>query len=88
MALSNRGIFLRIKRVSQFEDSDIKHIKERIADTHDLQAEISLEGERFSEAVTEDTTVDFPLPPSFSSTALSFLRYRTRARSKTSYYRR
>ncbi|KAJ5969834.1 hypothetical protein N7501_006082 [Penicillium viridicatum] len=37
--------------------SDIKHIKERIADTHDLQAEISLEAERFSEAVTDLRTV-------------------------------
>ncbi|KAJ5496373.1 hypothetical protein N7463_008360 [Penicillium fimorum] len=37
--------------------SDIKHIRERIADTHDLQAEISLEAERFSEAVTDLRTV-------------------------------
>lgn len=34
-----------------------KHIKERIADTHDLQAEISLEGERFSDAVADLRTV-------------------------------
>ena len=32
---------------------DVKQVKERLADTHDLQAEISLEGERFSNA-TED----------------------------------
>ncbi|KAJ5177492.1 uncharacterized protein N7500_000191 [Penicillium coprophilum] len=37
--------------------SDIKHIRERIADTHDLQAEISLEAERFNEAVTDLRTV-------------------------------
>lgn len=33
--------------------ADVKHIKERLADTYDLQAEISLEGERFSDAVTD-----------------------------------
>ncbi|KAJ5724880.1 hypothetical protein N7493_006608 [Penicillium malachiteum] len=32
---------------------DLKHIKERLADTYDLQAEISLEAERFSDAVTD-----------------------------------
>ncbi|KAJ5291143.1 hypothetical protein N7478_000394 [Penicillium angulare] len=32
---------------------ELKHIKERLADTYDLQAEISLEGERFSDAVTD-----------------------------------
>ncbi|KAJ5121201.1 uncharacterized protein N7515_009162 [Penicillium bovifimosum] len=37
--------------------NDIKHIKERLADTHDLQAEISLEGERFNDAVTDLRTV-------------------------------
>lgn len=31
----------------------IRHLKERLADTHDLQAEISLEGERFSDAVED-----------------------------------
>ncbi|KAJ5269848.1 hypothetical protein N7505_005606 [Penicillium chrysogenum] len=45
------------KGKSTVMSSDIKHIKERIADTHDLQAEISLEGERFSEAVTDLRTV-------------------------------
>ncbi|KAI9836825.1 MAG: hypothetical protein M1819_000990 [Sarea resinae] len=30
-----------------------KHIKERLADTHDLQAEISLENERFTDAITD-----------------------------------
>lgn len=45
------------KGKSTVVSSDIKHIKERIADTHDLQAEISLEGERFSEAVTDLRTV-------------------------------
>lgn len=35
-------------------DSQIaKQLKERLADTHDLQAEISLEGERFPEAVLD-----------------------------------
>lgn len=33
--------------------ADIRHIKERLADTHDLQAEISLEAERFLDAVTD-----------------------------------
>lgn len=33
--------------------TDMKHIKERLADTYDLQAEISLEAERFSDAVTD-----------------------------------
>ena len=32
---------------------DIKHLKERLADVHDLQAEISLEGEQFLEAVDD-----------------------------------
>ena len=31
----------------------IKQVKERLADTHDLQAEISLEGERFPDAVAD-----------------------------------
>ncbi|OQE44590.1 hypothetical protein PENCOP_c002G03644 [Penicillium coprophilum] len=56
---------LYLKKLSAAEESDggkgkstvlstdIKHIRERIADTHDLQAEISLEAERFSEAVTD-----------------------------------
>jgi HAT1-interacting factor 1 len=33
--------------------ADVKHIKERLADTYDLQAEISLEAERFKDAVTD-----------------------------------
>ncbi|KAJ5757839.1 uncharacterized protein N7511_006533 [Penicillium nucicola] len=37
--------------------TDAKNIKERLADTHDLQAEISLEAERFSDAVTDLRTV-------------------------------
>lgn len=32
---------------------DLKHVKERLADTYDLQAEISLEAERFKDAVTD-----------------------------------
>ncbi|KAJ9484202.1 hypothetical protein VN97_g9178 [Penicillium thymicola] len=60
---------LYLKKLSAAEENDggkgkstvvssgIKHIKERIADTHDLQAEISLEAERFSEAVTDLRTV-------------------------------
>jgi HAT1-interacting factor 1 len=35
------------------QPADVKHIKERLADTYDLQAEISLEGERFSDAVND-----------------------------------
>jgi len=33
--------------------SDVKQLKERLADTYDLQAEISLEGERFLDAVMD-----------------------------------
>ncbi|KAJ6113741.1 hypothetical protein N7523_007058 [Penicillium sp. IBT 18751x] len=33
--------------------ANVRHIKERLADTYDLQAEISLEAERFSDAVTD-----------------------------------
>lgn len=33
--------------------SEVHKIKERLADTHDLQAEISLEGERFLDAVSD-----------------------------------
>lgn len=33
--------------------ADLRHIKERLADTYDLQAEISLEAERFTDAVTD-----------------------------------
>ncbi|RAL05039.1 SHNi-TPR domain-containing protein [Aspergillus ibericus CBS 121593] len=32
---------------------DLKHVRERLADTYDLQAEISLEAERFLDAVTD-----------------------------------
>lgn len=35
------------------DDSQIGKIKERLADTHDLQAEISLEGEKFPSAVMD-----------------------------------
>ncbi|KZF20097.1 hypothetical protein L228DRAFT_270850 [Xylona heveae TC161] len=35
------------------ESEEVKQIKERLADTHDLQAEISLENERFTDAVTD-----------------------------------
>jgi HAT1-interacting factor 1 len=31
----------------------MRHLKERLADTHDLQAEISLENERFDDAITD-----------------------------------
>jgi HAT1-interacting factor 1 len=37
--------------------TDTKHLMERLADTHDLQAEISLEAERFSDAVADLRTV-------------------------------
>ncbi|KAJ5563198.1 hypothetical protein N7535_008362 [Penicillium sp. DV-2018c] len=47
----------RGKGKSTAVSSEIKHIKERLADTHDLQAEISLEGERFNDAVTDLRTV-------------------------------
>lgn len=35
------------------DSEDMQQLKERLADTHDLQAEISLEGERFPNAVTD-----------------------------------
>lgn len=56
---------LYVKKVDAAEESnnakgksaelpaDLRHIKERLADTYDLQAEISLEAERFSDAVTD-----------------------------------
>lgn len=34
------------KDVSEGDSSMVRHVKERLADTHDLLAEISLEGER------------------------------------------
>ena len=40
----------------------LSNLKERLADTHDLQAEISLEGERFSQAVDDlQTALDLKL---------------------------
>ena len=41
------------KGKTTMESEDVKQIKERLADTHDLQAEISLEGERFPIAVED-----------------------------------
>ncbi|TKA26968.1 hypothetical protein B0A50_05159 [Salinomyces thailandicus] len=35
------------------EQSEVRHLKERLADTHDLQAEISLENERFADAIND-----------------------------------
>lgn len=35
------------------EDPDIRQLRERLADTHDLQADISLENERFQDAVND-----------------------------------
>ncbi|KAI9820445.1 MAG: hypothetical protein M1832_003778 [Thelocarpon impressellum] len=35
------------------DSPQLKHVKERLADTHDLLAEISLEGEKFPSAVTD-----------------------------------
>jgi len=35
------------------EKSPLKHVKERLADTHDLQAEIALENERFTDAIPD-----------------------------------
>lgn len=57
---------LLLKRIAQEEENEqnrgrpetngsetIRQLKERLADTHDLQAEISLEGERFPNAVDD-----------------------------------
>ncbi|KAI7225977.1 hypothetical protein KC330_g8974 [Hortaea werneckii] len=35
------------------EQPEVRQLKERLADTHDLQAEISLENERFSDAIND-----------------------------------
>jgi HAT1-interacting factor 1 len=35
------------KDVSEGDSPEIRHVKERLADTHDLIAEVSLENERF-----------------------------------------
>lgn len=35
------------------KEDDVRQIKDRLADTHDLQGEISLENERFADAVTD-----------------------------------
>lgn len=35
------------------EKPEVRQVKERLADTHDLQAEISLENERFADAITD-----------------------------------
>lgn len=49
---------LLLRRLEEAQDSeinpqDLKSVKERLADTYDLQAEILLEGERFSLAVND-----------------------------------
>ncbi|KAI9661280.1 MAG: hypothetical protein M1821_009607 [Bathelium mastoideum] len=36
------------------ENAEVRQAKERLADTHDLQAEISLENERFADAITDE----------------------------------
>lgn len=41
------------KGKSSVESPSVKHVKSRLADTYDLQAEISLEAERFSDAVSD-----------------------------------
>ncbi|KAK0626819.1 hypothetical protein B0T14DRAFT_422118 [Immersiella caudata] len=41
------------KEVSEGDSPAIKHIKERLGDTHDLLAEISLENERYPNAITD-----------------------------------
>lgn len=41
------------KGESSADEPDIRQLKERLADTHDLQAEISLENERFADAISD-----------------------------------
>lgn len=51
-----RILLLRRIEEAQKGDTDaeeLRHLQERLADTYDLQAEISLEGERFSAAVVD-----------------------------------
>lgn len=51
-------------------DATIKHLKERLADTHDLLAEISLENERYAHPLA--TTREFKLTDKhFSTTQVS-----------------
>jgi len=47
---SNKG------KEKSIDTPEIKHIKERLADTHDLIAEISLENERYEDAATDFKT--------------------------------
>lgn len=49
---------LLLRRIEEAQESDgggqdLRHVKERLADAYDLQAEISLEGERFPLAVVD-----------------------------------
>lgn len=47
---------LLTRQIDELADTDTEHVrplKERLADTHDLQAEISLENERFSDAIID-----------------------------------
>lgn len=41
------------KQVSQESEATFRHLKERLSETHDLQAEIALENERFSDAIPD-----------------------------------
>ncbi|KAF7193693.1 NASP-related protein sim3 [Pseudocercospora fuligena] len=41
------------KGKSKEESAEVRQVKERLADTHDLQAEISLENERFQDAIKD-----------------------------------
>lgn len=48
-----RVLLSRKLETSQSEAPEHRQLKERLADTHDLQAEISLENERFADAVND-----------------------------------
>ena len=50
--IEDRQAFQR-KEEAQGESAEIRRIEERLADTYDLQAEISLEGENFSNAAVD-----------------------------------
>ena len=58
------------KKLEAAGKNGAREIKERLADTHDLQAEISLENERFADAITdtrEGLTLKLELYPEHSS---------------------
>ena len=57
------------KEAAEGDSPTVRHVKERLADTHDALAEISLENERYAQALTilrpypnPDVPIDTPMP--------------------------